>query len=54
KEIDAKVEDLKGQALAELARIDAMGGAVHAIEAGYMKQRLVEASAKRLAAIEAG
>ncbi|MEQ9684183.1 MAG: methylmalonyl-CoA mutase family protein, partial [Rhodospirillales bacterium] len=53
-EIEAKVEDLKGQALAELARIDAMGGAVHAIEAGYMKQRLVEASAKRLAAIEAG
>ena len=54
KEIDAKVADLKNQALAELARIDAMGGAVHAIEAGYMKQRLVEASAKRLAAIEAG
>lgn len=54
KEIDAKVADLKDQALAELARIDAMGGAVHAIEAGYMKQRLVEASAKRLAAIEAG
>ena len=53
-EIEAKVADLKGQALAELARIDAMGGAVHAIEAGYMKQRLVEASAKRLAAIEAG
>ncbi len=54
KEIDAKVEDLKQQAKDELARIDAMGGAVHAIEAGYMKQRLVEASAKRLAAIEAG
>ncbi|MEQ9556632.1 MAG: protein meaA [Rhodospirillales bacterium] len=53
-EIEAKVADLKNQALAELARIDAMGGAVHAIEAGYMKQRLVEASAKRLAAIEAG
>jgi len=54
KEIDAKVDDLKQQAKDELARIDAMGGAVHAIEAGYMKQRLVEASAKRLAAIEAG
>jgi (2R)-ethylmalonyl-CoA mutase len=53
-EIDAKVADLKAQAMAELARIDAMGGAVQAIEAGYMKQRLVEASAKRLAAIEAG
>ncbi|MEQ8228475.1 MAG: protein meaA [Rhodospirillales bacterium] len=53
-EIEAKVEDLKAQALAELARIEAMGGAVQAIETGYMKQRLVEASAKRLAAIEAG
>ncbi|MEQ8504145.1 MAG: protein meaA [Rhodospirillales bacterium] len=53
-EIEAKVEELKAQALAELARIEAMGGAVQAIEAGYMKQRLVEASAKRLAAIEAG
>lgn len=53
-EIEAKVEDLKAQPLAELARIEAMGGAVQAIETGYMKQRLVEASAKRLAAIEAG
>ena len=54
KEIEAKVEELKAQAKDELARIEAMGGAVPAIEAGYMKQRLVEASAKRLAAIEAG
>jgi (2R)-ethylmalonyl-CoA mutase len=54
KEIEAKVEELKAQALAELERIEAMGGAVPAIESGYMKQRLVESSAKRLAAIEAG
>ena len=54
KEIEAKVEELKEQARDELARIEGMGGAVPAIENGYMKQRLVEASAKRLAAIEAG
>ena len=53
-EIAAKVAELKAEARAELARIEAMGGAVPAIEAGYMKQRLVAASAKRLAAIESG
>ena len=31
-----------------------MGGAVAAIESSYMKQRLVESNARRLAAIEAG
>ena len=31
-----------------------MGGAVAAIEAAYMKQRLVESNLKRLAAIESG
>ncbi len=53
-EIAAKVADLKTEALAELDRVQALGGAVPAIETGYMKQRLVEASAKRLTAIEAG
>ena len=37
-----------------MARIADMGGAVAAIEAAYMKQRLVESNLKRLAAIEAG
>jgi (2R)-ethylmalonyl-CoA mutase len=52
--IDAKVEALKAEALAELARIDAMGGAIAAVEASYMKQRLVESNSRRLAAIESG
>lgn len=50
--IEAKVEALKAGALEELAHIDAMGGAVAAI--GYMKSRLVEANADRLAKIESG
>jgi (2R)-ethylmalonyl-CoA mutase len=50
--IDRKVAALKAGALEELARIDAMGGAVAAI--GYMKSRLVEANAERLARIESG
>jgi ethylmalonyl-CoA mutase len=50
--IDRKVADLKAQALEELAHIDAMGGAVAAI--AYMKSRLVEANAERLARIETG
>ncbi|MFM2367587.1 MAG: hypothetical protein RIR95_2195 [Pseudomonadota bacterium] len=50
--IDRKVKTLKESALAELAQIDAMGGAVAAI--GYMKGRLVEANADRIARIEDG
>jgi ethylmalonyl-CoA mutase len=53
-EIARKVEELKQEATAEMARIADMGGAVAAIEAAYMKQRLVEANLKRLSAIEAG
>ncbi len=50
--IDRKVAELQSSALAELAHIDAMGGAVAAI--AYMKSRLVEANADRLAKIESG
>ncbi len=53
-EIAAKVEALKQEALAEMARIDDIGGAVAAIESAYMKQRLVESNLKRLSAIESG
>ena len=52
--IDAKVEELKAAALAELAKIDAMGGALAAVENGYMKQALVENGARRIEAIERG
>src|SRR5580698_2128186 len=54
KEIEAKVEELKTQARAELAAIDAMGGAVKAIESGYLKEKLVESNTRRLEAIERG
>ena len=50
--IAAKVEALKDGARAELAHIDAMGGAVEAIE--HMKMRLVEANAERIQRIERG
>lgn len=52
--ITARVEELKAEARAELARIDAMGGAVAAVETSYMKQQLVEANSRRLAGIESG
>ncbi len=48
--IDRKVTQLKEGARAELAQIDAMGGAVAAID--YMKSRLVEANADRISRIE--
>ncbi|MCC0073001.1 MAG: protein meaA [Rhodobacter sp.] len=50
--VDAKVQALKEGARAELALIDDMGGAVSAID--YMKGRLVEANAERIARIETG
>ena len=53
-EIAARVAELKREATAELDRIEAMGGAVAAVESGYMKQRLVASNAARVAAIEAG
>lgn len=51
-EIARKVEELKSEARAELAAIEQMGGAVAAID--YMKRRLVESNAVRLAKIETG
>jgi ethylmalonyl-CoA mutase len=52
--MDGKVAELKAEALAELARIDAMGGALAAVDSGYMKSRLVESSAVRIQAIASG
>ncbi len=52
--IAEKVEELKYQAREELKRIEEVGGAVRAVDTSYMKQRLVESNARRLAAIEAG
>jgi len=51
-EIAAEVAKLKQEAKAELATIDAMGGAVEAID--YMKRRLVESNTERLRHIETG
>ena len=50
--VERKVDELKTGARAELATIDAMGGAVAAID--YMKGRLVDSNATRLGRIEAG
>jgi len=53
-EIDGTVEDLKAKAKEEIKRIEEMGGAVAAVESGYMKQQLVESNTARLEAIERG
>ena len=50
--VERKVEELKTGARAELANIDAMGGAIEAIE--YMKAQLVNANADRVNGIERG
>jgi (2R)-ethylmalonyl-CoA mutase len=53
-EIARKVDELKESAQEELKRIEEMGGAVKAVDTGYMKQQLVESNTARLEAIERG
>ena len=52
--IAAKVASLVEGARAEIDRVQAMGGAIAAVESGYMKQALVSAHAARRGRIEAG
>jgi ethylmalonyl-CoA mutase len=52
KVMDSKVEDLKREAKEELKRIEDMGGAIEAVETGYMKQQLVASASARFEAIE--
>ena len=52
--IEAKVAELVAAARAEMDRVQAMGGAIAAVESGYMKQQLVSAHATRRARIESG
>ncbi|MBB3905222.1 protein meaA [Methylobacterium brachythecii] len=54
KVIEARVEALKEETRAEIKRIDGLGGAVLAVEAGELKRALVESNAKRISAIESG
>jgi (2R)-ethylmalonyl-CoA mutase len=50
--VEAKTNELKEKARAELAKIDAAGGAVDSVE--YMKAQLVESQRQRVAGIETG
>ena len=50
----AKTAALVAGARTELARIEAMGGAVAAVESGYMKSALVSSHAARRARVESG
>lgn len=52
--IEAKVAEIIEGAKAEIDRVQAMGGAVAAVESGYMKSELVASHAARRAQIEAG
>jgi (2R)-ethylmalonyl-CoA mutase len=52
--IAGKVGELKTAVKEELAHIEALGGAVVAVEQGYMKRQLVESNTQRTEAIERG
>ncbi|MBH5337712.1 protein meaA [Streptomyces pactum] len=52
--VEAKVESLVADSLAEIDRIQQMGGAMAAVESGYLKSELVASHARRRARIEAG
>ncbi|MCK9896130.1 protein meaA [Frankia sp. AgB32] len=52
--VEKRVDELVGQAREEIDRVQAMGGAVAAVESGYLKSALVSAQAERRARIEGG
>ncbi|MEU5362015.1 protein meaA [Streptomyces sp. NPDC005925] len=52
--IEAKVEELVAESLTEIERIQDMGGAMAAVESGYLKSQLVASHAERRARIESG
>ena len=52
--VEAKVADLVASAREEIDRVQAMGGAIAAVETGYMKQALVSSHAARRGRIESG
>ncbi|MEU5111758.1 protein meaA [Streptomyces longwoodensis] len=54
KVVEAKVEELVADSLAEIERIQEMGGALAAVESGYLKSQLVASHAERRARIESG
>jgi (2R)-ethylmalonyl-CoA mutase len=52
--VEAKVDELCTDARAEMARIEELGGAVAAVENGYLKSALVTSHAARRARVESG
>jgi ethylmalonyl-CoA mutase len=52
--VEAKVAELVASAKEEIDRVQAMGGAIAAVESGYMKEALVSSHAARRARIESG
>ncbi|MET9480335.1 protein meaA [Streptomyces sp. NPDC006638] len=52
--IEAEVKELVAESMAEMDRIEAMGGAMAAVESGYLKSELVSSHTARRARIESG
>ncbi len=52
--VTEKVEALKAEARNELKKIEELGGAIAAVESGYMKSALVSSHAERISSIENG
>ncbi|OZM74168.1 protein meaA [Amycolatopsis antarctica] len=52
--IESKVDEIKKGARAEIARVQEMGGAVPAVESGYMKSELVTSFADYRRGVESG
>ena len=52
--VEERTRALADEAWAEIDEVLARGGAIQAVESGYIKQRLVESNAARLRAIENG
>jgi (2R)-ethylmalonyl-CoA mutase len=53
-EIERRTREIESGAWAEIEAVLALGGVLAAVESGYLKARLVESNARRLAEIESG
>ncbi len=52
--IEKKVDEMASEAREEIRKVLDMGGAIEAVESGYIKSRLVASNAERLKRIESG
>src|SRR6185437_9267024 len=52
--VEARTRAIADEAWAEVEHVQKLGGAIACVQSGYIKERLVESNARRVAEIESG